>query len=95
MITDATIAHAKALLGNGVRITELMVEREKLISALGGIDEELGGLLANGQLSLQLDTSRAKQTCRYKKSDGTICGSAEHTSRTCPHKQQGGSPGPG
>lgn len=77
---EAQLVHAKALLSNGKRITELMSKRDELTSALGEVDEELGGLLANGQLSLQLDTStRAKQKCRAEMPDGTLCGSTEHT----------------
>jgi Zinc knuckle len=81
---DAQLAHAKAVIGNGKRITDLMAKREELTSALGEVDEELSGLLANGQLDLPLNTSnRAAQKC-------SKCGQEGHTKRTCTNTAQGG-----
>lgn len=73
---NAQVAHAKALLDNGPRITELMAERERLASALGELEKELSGLLSAGQLDLPLLTKRATQKC-------SKCGKEGHTKRTC------------
>ena len=76
MNLDAQVAHAKALLSNGKRITELMAKRDEITSALGELEEELTGLLGAGQLDLPLDARRATQKC-------SKCGQEGHTKRTC------------
>jgi hypothetical protein len=76
MNIDAHIAHATAVIGNAMRINELIAKREERKSELAAIEEELTELLTAGQQSLPLDPPKRAITC-------SKCGQPGHSARKC------------